>query len=182
MNFKTLSYLLILLLVISGCTTKEKVTIEVIDEFANAPTWVKAPKLEKYINDVGSSSASNESFIVQRDEAIEDAKANLYRKITKQISNIFHMVGKNHMQDELYLQRIEDANNELVSNAINEARVTKLWKSDKNNIYIMVSSDISKLKKDLHAMISTSFKDFKTIESEYRLLLEQGNIDIELNN
>jgi len=182
MNFKHISFLLILLLIISGCSTKEKITKKVINEFENAPTWVKAPKLDKYINDVGSSDSSNESFIVQRDEAIEDAKANLYRKITTKLSNIFYLIGKKYMQDEVYLQKIEDANNELVSNAVNEARITKLWKSNKNNIYIMASADISKLKKDLQTMVKTSFKEFKSIEAEYRLLLEQGSIDIELNN
>lgn len=184
MNIKNLSFILIIALVIAGCSTsKQEIKEEkIINEFDNAPTWIKAPQIKDYISDVGSSSAFEDGFIIQRDEAIENAKANLVLTLNTKLMNIFSLIGKKYIDDEQYMQKIEDANNELISNAINESRVMKLWKSNKNNIYIMVSSNMEKLKKDLRAIIDTSFKNYPAVPAEYRLHLEQGNIDLELSN
>ncbi|MCW9026718.1 MAG: hypothetical protein OQJ77_05325, partial [Thiovulaceae bacterium] len=166
MNIKSLLYILTILLIITGCSTsKQKIQEQkIINEFDGAPTWIKAPKLENYISDVGISLNTAETFNIQRDAAIEKAKANLAQKLNEKIINIFSLIGKKYINDDIFLEKIEDANNLLVSNAINESRVTKLWKSNNNNIYVMVSSNISKLKKDLRNIVETSFKDFSKIQ------------------
>lgn len=184
MNIKSLLYIFVSLLIITGCSTskKEIEKIKVIDEFDNAPTWIQSPKLNNYISEIGKSSASNEIFNTQRDKAIENAKANLLLTLNTKLTNIFSLIGKKYIEDEVFAQKIEDANNELISNAINESRIMKLWKSNKQNIYVMVSSDTNKLKKDLKSIVDSSFNNYSTVASEYRLHLEQGNIDLELNN
>ena len=184
MNLRYASYAFVLALIITGCTTSKQQIEELktINEFDNAPSWIKAPQIQNYISETGSSSATNETFNIQRDAAIEDAKANLSQKIRTKLINIFSSVGQKYIEDEDFLIKIEEANNEITSNAVNESRVMKLWKSNKENIYVMVSSNTNKLKDDLKEIIDTSFKDYSLMSAEYRLQLEQGNIDIELNN
>jgi len=184
MSAKNVLYLFIISLMIVGCS-KSVDSIQkqkVINELDNAPTWVKSPHLPLYISEVGKSNNIDSEFITQRDEAIEDAKANLSHKIQTKLITIFSLIGKKDLQEDGFAQKIEDAHNLLVSNAINESRVMKLWKSSKSNLYIMVCSDTQKIKNDLHNIINTSFKDHPSIASQYRLYLEQGKIDLALNN
>ena len=185
MNFKKLLYsfsTLLIILIITGCSATKVDEGEKIGEFDNAPTWINTKQLQGKVSELGSSSKGELTFRQQRDSAIQNAKESLANKLQVKVINIFKLLKDPTIEDAEYHNKVAQESKAIVLNATNNSKIMKLWKSNSQTIYVLMSSDIQEIKKDFKNSLQTTFKDMEAINSNYTLQLEQGNIDIELSN
>lgn len=178
----TLLFTFLIILIISGCSTSKVDDAVKIDEFINAPTWVNTKQLEGKISELGSSSKNELTFVEQRDFALNNAKESLSNKLQVKIINIFKLLKDPNVDEAVYEKKVSDETNTMLSNALRDSKIMKLWQSDTKTIYVLVSTDIQKIKEYFKIALKTTFKDMDAISSNYILELEKGNIDIQLSN
>ncbi len=181
MTFKALSILAISIFFIAGCSTSStQVESSLVNELDNAPSWVKVQHTGRAINSIGTQKKESLSFTQQRDLAIKNAKENLASSLTLKLTNIFKIIENKNIDNVKYQKRVTQTIQSLVKQSVDNSKTIKLWQSNLETIYVLVSLDIKNLKDSLDVSIHRNFKDFPSINSNYSLALEQGKIDIAL--
>ena len=171
----------LIIFLIAGCSTSDsKVDQNIIGEFDNAPTWIKTKQLEGKISELGKASVESEFFAEKRDSAIANAQEELSKKIRIKILNIFSSINDSNVDATEYETKVSTATDEIVQSASENSKIMKLWLSNSKTIYVLVSTDIQKIKDSIKSSTKVTFKEMPSISSNYSLMLEQGNIDLEL--
>ncbi len=172
-----------MLFLIAGCSFKKsEVNAPTIGEFDNAPSWVLTQQLPNTISGLGSAKKEKLNFTQQRDKAIANAQNDLSKKLHLKALTIFKLLRDTTMDQKLYEKYVANAQDEIVKDASKNAKVMKLWQSNSKTIYVLVSTDIQKIKHHFKVLVSTTFKDIPAVSSNYELKREQGIIDAQLSN
>lgn len=172
----------LILFLIAGCTTKDsKLDKKIIGEFDNAPTWIKTKQIEGKISELGKASFESNIFAEQRDSAVANAQEDLTKKIRIKILNIFKSINDSNIDVTEYETKVSTATDEIVQSASKNSKIMKLWLSNSKTIYVLVSTDIQKIKESIKSSTKITFKEMPSISSNYSLRLEQGSIDTELS-
>ena len=170
-----------LLLLMAGCSTsKEEVKkVKTIGEFDNAPTWVQSANTADFISKVAKSEKISTDFTTQRDDAIFKAKEQLSNDLTTKLNTIFNLliVGEVNADNELYKTKSDTLITYIVKNAMQNAKITNLWQSYSQNIYVKIATPVGKINKDILSSIKSTFVDMSFVSSNYKLYEEQGKID-----
>ncbi len=186
MKYKYLSLILPLFFAvffIAGCSFNGgEVKTTAVGEFDNAPNWVQTQQLPHKISGFGGAKKGKLNFRAQRDEAIKNAQEDLSKKLRTKTLRIFKLLSDTSIDKKLYEEDVKNATDEIVKNASAHAKVMKLWQSNAKSIYVLVSTDIQKIKYDFKVLVTTTFKDIPTVSSNYELKLEQGIIDAQLRD
>ena len=174
---------LVFLLFVAGCSSKESgANVKTVGEFDNAPTWVQTQQIANKVSGFGIAKQKDHTFREQRDAAIASAQEDLREKLHTKILQIFKLINDTTLDQELYNQNVIDATDELLKNALQDARVVKLWQSYSKTIYVIVATDTQKIKKEFRIVLDVIFKEMPSVASNYQLKLEQGIIDRKLSN
>ena len=175
--------MIIIALFIVGCSSSQTdVDKKVMGEFDNAPIWIKTQQLPGKISALGKATKGSLTFNEQRDAAISSAQDELSKKVQVKLIDVFKILSDESVDTKLYEEHVSLATQEIVNNALKNSKIMKLWQSYSKNIYVLVATDIQKIKDDIKISVATDFRDMPNIKSNFTLKLEQGDINLKLTH
>jgi len=159
-------------------------TLQRVGEFSNAPAWVLSPEVKGKIADLGSAKPNaGDDFSLQRQVAAADARANLSNQINVKVSTMLKTFKSTTGAGTkgTYDSSIENVSKQISSNVLVGSKITKMWKSPKGTLYVLVVLDMASIKNQIGKDIKTSFKNDKAMYQKFLASKAQGDLDKELS-
>ena len=186
---KNILFISIFTIIFSSCSQPQHITVKkytVTPQKKELPSWIKLSYIQdnlsasgKYINN------SSISFINQRDNAIKDAQKNLYTqinsKLIKTLNSYKTTTISNNTKNSYLDNQIKEVVTKISENIIKKAKVLKLYKSEENTIYVLISVQIDYIKDEMEKIISQSFNTNKEIYQNFIMAKSDGSIDTNLH-
>lgn len=178
---KVLSIVCLTAIAFTACSTKNSETqfpeqnVYLDNELDGAPSWLRSPKLDDKIVEVGSAQGNiANDFSFQREEAVANARNNIARRIDIQVNNMFKTFknsagfGENMTFDKV----IESVSKQISSESLKNSVVEDMWISKSKTMYVLVSIGKSDIKKNIVAVSKSSFKNE---DAQYQKMLAEDS-------
>ncbi len=167
-----------------GCSWFDSSTQEIESskkhELDGAPIWVTSFTQENTTSHTGASvKTEKNNFNSQKNEASKNAKASLKEEITIKIEKLLNSFDTDK---KISTQEMSKVLNKIVISSMKYVKVTKLWKSNSQTIYVLAVVNIKDIKNEMEKIINQSFKSTQNIYQNFTLAKSNGSIDISLKN
>ena len=150
MNLKTVLLSTLGIVILSGCSTHMEVKINKVEkkcfvEKTKAPTWICEDHKDYYT--IAHAKENKLGFVFTRNAAINQGNEILSKTIAKDLKNKIKNVMLKSKIKSVELRELFSTNisKQIVNININSTEKSKLWKSPKGSVYILMKLNKDKI-------------------------------------